>query len=661
MKKPKKVKKLSETKTDDSDEETNVNPPKGRILDLNEIRSELKGINKVKQLTNNPDSGTTTEKETTSSDESTSIIESKYVTPIEEVETEKKEKIVEKSSTTSTTTTTVTATTSSSSDDIYEFKEPEPFEFETRKVADDKNKKRLVPRVLDDSDKSPKKKIIKSPIKIESKETPEDKKRFRKSPIKKLDEDVNLAKEAEKAKLIDDAFDKLVESPSFVHVGNKLVDAKKACKNLNDELPLFTDLPEYDVKLDILDEPLNEPFFSNKQQLFTDSNFAKAPDVIENECMAFAKAEEIKKDSDDEDHIRASIQRVIAQTSLTDDDSSDCTLNQPLLEYCSKKNEKTLVEEPEQKVEVPKVEEKEDKEVPKQLTPVFQGSDSNLLEQICTPQPPVKTDEFKDINVKAGGTKIADTILQRFNLIKTKIEPMDVKIDETIEKVTDTKLEISNQSNQNESIEYKTKEEITTTIKEETATENVMEKKRLQRKVINKFLESDTDSDSEERLVIHSDDSQTFDDNKPTTEEETDKNIIAETKPKEERNFNIEEIKTSPMKEETIETEQIKEEEPDSHIHSLLLCQETIPGSPAPSVSETKPKPKAISEMPFASAPSSSNKSLLNNDIKPAKIERIPSPVIVHQVEMKHETSTVLDNTPPTTPESTISNLSPRA
>lgn len=671
-----KKKRVSESKIEDSDEESNSNPPKGRILDLNEIRSELKGINKVK-LAANPEN--ITEKDATSSDESTSTTDVKCTSPIDEID--KKEKPVEKTAP-ATTTYSVTST-----DDIYEFKEPEPFEFETRKIVDDKSKKRLVPRVLDDTDKSPKKKIVKSPLKLEQKEMPEEKKRFKRSPLKKLEE-VEIKDQPKAIDVkpkVEDPFDKLIESPSFVHVnkaGDKPLDVKKAVKNLTDDsLSLFRPITEYsNIKLDILTESSTEPYFTNKQQLFTDSNFAKEPDIMEEECLAYTKAEEIKKKSDGEDHIIESIQRVIAQSSLTDDDSSDSASN--LLDFKSKSEISTQNVESEQKdkeIIKPKFsEEKEVKEnivLSKQMSTVFQGTDTNLLEQICTPQLSTKLDEVKDV-VKTG-TKIADSILQRFNLIKTKSDT-EVKIQEesTSTKIQDLKIDpapitLDFKSNPNDNVEFKPKTEhniIPEKFVNALIIDVIPEKKRSQRKIVSKeFIDSDTDSDSEERLIIHSDDdsqTDTLDDNKPSAEDNIEK-VIAEVKVEDERNFKIEDIKknTSPIKE-LIESESVKEDEPDSHIHSLL-CQETIPGSPAPSITEPKPKLKSIAEMPFASAPSSSNKSLLNNEIsKPVKIERNPSPVIVHQVELKRadnrETSTVLDNTPPTTPESTISNLSPR-
>lgn len=70
--------------------------------------------------------------------------------------------------------------------------------------------------------------------------------------------------------------------------------------------------------------------------------------------------------------------------------------------------------------------------------------------------------------------------------------------------------------------------------------------------------------------------------------------------------------------------------------------------------------------MPFASAPGSSNNKSESTirDTKVLNKDRGPAPPLIHQIDNldkePRETSTVIDNTPPTTPESTLSNLSPR-
>lgn len=109
--------------------------------------------------------------------------------------------------------------------------------------------------------------------------------------------------------------------------------------NLDEPLSLFKEVEESvtdkcDPPLDISDnESQNEPLFSHGQDIFSESTFNKVASEctnLEKECMSFA--EERKKDSDDDDTINASIQRVIAQANLTDDDSVDALLlSSPLL------------------------------------------------------------------------------------------------------------------------------------------------------------------------------------------------------------------------------------------------------------------------------------------------------------------------------------------
>ena len=129
-----------------------------------------------------------------------------------------------------------------------------------------------------------------------------------------------------------------------------------------------------------------------------------------------------------------------------------------------------------------------------------------------------------------------------------------------------------------------------------------------------------------------------------------------------------------------------------------LLCEEEIPGSPTPGAdtidhetagtSHASPKPKMVDsstvlmEMPFASAPTSSPSttcatiSTLSMSLPPGNSTMISVPLTVQQVPVpvrqehpvpvqrqeSNEAAPVMDNTPPTTPDSTISNIceSPR-
>lgn len=704
IEKPKRIKKLKKhpevKQSPDVSDEDNSNPPKGRILDLNEIRSELKGINKAVKI----NTESTSEKEALSSDESVSLSESK---PVIDKMDDKKD--IDKSS---------------SSEDIYEFKEPEPFEFESRKVVDDKLKKRFVPRVLEDIDKSPRKKIAKSPIKLEPKEFAEtEKRRYRRTPVKKQEEiEEEIKKDNEESGLsLEDPFDKLVESPSFTHIGKsseRPEDVVKVVKklNLDEPLSLFSDLPEStedeEEKLDISDneEIVNEPYFSNKQQLFTDSNFSNdsPTHIIETECIPFVMkpGDESKKESDDEDTLRT-IHQVIDQTSLDDDSNDGLLLNKSPLNFPTKKEEpisiasntlEELTSDDQMKSEIdtePELEAVDEKEIKnklttlsKQIAPVFQETDSSLLEEMCASPEILSKPDLKDIHLKTG-PKIADSILQKFNLIKKETpkkeeEQSPQQKPETKPDIPETKPEPIIETkpiNTIKTLEIKSKSpEIKLKVESKPKPPEIKpetDKKRSSRKIVSReFIEetdSDSDSsDSEQRLIIARSDEDTqtsasmieiknekceIIENVPPLVVESNAEAIVEEK----RNFKIDVEPELPEKE-TLEaevkheTECVKEDEPDSHIH--LLCEETLPRSPAPA-----PKTKYVLEMPFASAPSSSNKSnmLLINEhsSKPANKERNPSPI--QPPEVKHEiVSAVLDNTPPTTPESTISNMSPR-
>lgn len=93
-------------------------------------------------------------------------------------------------------------------------------------------------------------------------------------------------------------------------------------------------------------------------------------------------------------------------------------------------------------------------------------------------------------------------------------------------------------------------------------------------------------------------------------------------------------------KEEPCEEE---EEEGESNLESLL-CEETIPGSPAPSAVPVENPPSTSPELPFASAAGSH--PVLYKASPPIP----PLPV--------NEAAPVMENTPPTTPDSSLSPIS---
>lgn len=90
--------------------------------------------------------------------------------------------------------------------------------------------------------------------------------------------------------------------------------------------------------------------------------------------------------------------------------------------------------------------------------------------------------------------------------------------------------------------------------------------------------------------------------------------------------------------------EKASEEEGENNLRSLL-CEETIPGSPAPLLeSKEQPEPKMnVLELQFASSS------------QPASL---PPPPPTSGKREGNDAAAVMDNTPPTTPESNLSSMS---
>ncbi|XP_008196325.2 AT-rich interactive domain-containing protein 4B isoform X1 [Tribolium castaneum] len=659
-KRARKLKKSPEKSGEDSDEDTGSSLPKGRDFDLNQIRSELKGFNKAVKVP----SLDTTEKEVLSSSDDSNT---QTCTKLEQVE-EKKEAKIEASPT---------------SDDIYEFKEPEPFEFESRaKMVDDKASKKRIPRLYEDLEKSPKKKIIRSPGKSDKDSPDLEKKRFRRTPVRKQDESEEDEKKDE-----DDPFDKLVESPCFnLKPLEKVADSKE--KILKEEsLTLFRD--EFSRDIDLSDsESQSQPIFSRNDEIFSGTFSKYSPDRNTLDLEFVSKIDEMKKDSDELESIRESITRKIERTPSSDEcdnlsDDEDLVITTSATTYQSKKREsdttsgvledKTVEIAVQEDIDV-KAEVKEEavlKSPTTHISPALQETDSSLLEFICS-QPlsiTAKLEETKDFNLKTG-TKIADSLLQK--LISTKKNDSDSE---------DTKKDLENEADAEDSaklidvsrmikqVELKVKPS-ETDVKPVSVPPTKPEKKR---KIVNRSYREDSDSnssDSEQLVIARSDDDSQTNFDKPDKESDSNLSIapIATTddsqSQEEQRNFKFDSLKKSASpevaKEEQPEVENVKEEEPDSQLHSLLLCEETIPRSPAPasegsSVVEQRPKTKSMLEMPFASAPGNCNNKnmLLNNEHKGANKPQ-PQPLVLPLGGRENrEVSNVI--TPPSTPGSSTS------
>lgn len=652
------VKKPAEVKAD-SDEDSS--PPKGRDFDLNQIRSELKGFEKAVKVT-------------------TEIPE-----PVFEESKQPEQKLPEKKEEKQKTPEKVLTT-----EDIYEFKEPEPFEFGS-KLNEDKAIKKRLPRLFDDTekpDKSPKKKGGKSPPKTEQKEDETKKRLFKRTPVKKTEEGEKTPPKEDK---IEDPFDKLVESPSF-NIGNNAVEKKpeadtkpKVVKtlNLDEPLSLFRELPETvgedsGDRLDLSDndDTQNEPLFTHKEQIFSDAAFAKAESTSLdpifrgfNSKLDTEEKKKVQKDtSDDDDPIGAAIQRAMTHT-MTDEDSSndDLFITQPTTIYQPKLKPKEEVKKdnPSEDVkeplvittEVPKDVKTSPKE--KQISPALQETDSSLLEAISLQTAEMlKKEEVKEPTIKTG-TKIADSILQKFSLIK-KNEEKEVKIEKP-----ESPPEIKKES------DSETPEE--PEMKPEEFSET---KKRPTKKIVSKeFIDTDSDSsDSEQRLIIaRSDEDSQTNVSEKIDFKETDSIIsplqVNTDDSDEMKAFKFEETKSEPAEESDNQSQTVenKEEDQDKDM-SLLLCKETIPGSPAPVTevitNEARAKPKSakslLLEMPFASAPGNSNGKPLLAESKSPKVIMKPEPELALPLEPNEPEEHAVVNSPPMSPESTISNLSPR-
>lgn len=207
--------------------EEEITPPsqstKGKDFDLNQIRSELKGIDKAVKASS--PSGSDKEHKNDSDDD---------LDPNVDVADPPDKK---------SCTLLGPEETAIDMEDIYEFKEPEPFEFEVRTKREPsvertgKLQKRPLPRIFDDVEPVPKKKAIKPSVgDSESSEEGSPKRKFRRPVGKKDDSEVKIESESPPPELFiekasasdqltpqkktysvftDDAFEKLRQSPSY--------------------------------------------------------------------------------------------------------------------------------------------------------------------------------------------------------------------------------------------------------------------------------------------------------------------------------------------------------------------------------------------------------------------------------------------------------------
>ncbi|XP_044744470.1 AT-rich interactive domain-containing protein 4A-like isoform X3 [Coccinella septempunctata] len=348
----------------------------------------------------------------------------------------------------------------------------------------------------------------------------------------------------------------------------------------------------------------------------------------------------------------------------------------------------------------------------KQLTPVVHSivkESSNTTEivgNLVVSTSPIPIQLEDDIELKAAEISLSQNLEDSKDIEMIIVED-EVKDEIKIEKIDDDKIEVVDVhqeitescsiepdhliviENDQETIEIKVDTEESETADDSqnlivvSPKEEVIPESKKRRKVISRpFIESDTDStDSDNLIIARSDDESqsnstlekemkdNWDSNMSTTEVPT--NTTDDSQTEDQRNFKFEEsVETENKQEkqnEEAETKSISEhvdiedeqkQENDSQLHSMLLCEETIPRSPAPptetNVEEPVRRSKSALEMPFASVPgSSNNKSMLLN----------PNPAKLHQqttLMMQIETENEGNASPLSSAESTLSNLSPR-
>lgn len=353
--------------------------PKGREFDLNQIRSELKGITTANKVI--VDVVALSDKED-DIDDNIDDEEDDNIATVNENEFK--------------------TITDSTLDDIYEFKEPEPFEFEVRsKCGDDKGSKiqrRSFGRVCDENNSTSPPSVRKklTGMKSESPTSFENKKIILQSSIKSDDEEVYKdSSETQCDELKNDFRIELKKSPSPISQKNESLPekleatTKRVVSNKTEEiiqpLSLFSDLPDDEEEEQGVDEDSGgrlvisehesesesqEPLFSHQQRNHEDffptsitqsssvensqnkSPFSGFSDKLKEEDRDknYDKKYEETRDDDNEDDdnnddveteddpIISAIQRALSQ-STEEEDSNDVDLLSELPEPAHKKDD----------------------------------------------------------------------------------------------------------------------------------------------------------------------------------------------------------------------------------------------------------------------------------------------------------------------------------
>jgi len=747
----------------DSDQEEQ---PKGRDFDLNQIRSELKGFDKAVKL---------------------EMVRS--MEPEDEVKLDEKENVsaitaspkLEK--TIESPKVEVVETKVESTEDIYEFKEPEPFEFEVRNKRDTNgDKDKLKKRMFEDETKSPKKKQ-KTPVaglvkEMKSEPLENDSRKKPRKLFGKRSDDTHEAVTTASGKpsqiassmSCENVFNKLCESSTSSFNQLKSTIAEESNNKVTGLSLLFNDLPADDegtrddsedrliISETEISETEQENVFTYQQEIQFQSG--KSPDTTESS----------------KNETNTTVESVKEETPIINMNSSNKSAN------------------------IPDQKQNQVKSLPSQVatgqSPELKMLDSKLLDIVSVPSPIVTPPA--PISARLPATSTIEEKLSAAYRSKTKDikktpdeETPDLRVTKTIKEASkkldaaflqrskdadcvipaaemDKKREqekIANEENVHREImrvkrkeeelskpkkevelkkfseakvvtEHKTKlQDITRDEnwrnagyemadkkpEEEYKTTDQKEKDRIEnrKKQINQDIIDSTDSsDSEQRLVIDNEEPQdvkvptsTFDaklqaelDRIENTQERYARSQVLKTS--QSGHQQQQEQDCTEFKADVISV--LKTDEEGETMNSLL-CEEEIPGSPTPlseSTEQTNVSPSCsppknevtensivLMEMPFASAPTSGQSTTSSSTVAlsmalPKTVEasmpvslptqqnaslnlrqsqqqqhhqhqhQYMSALMPPQRRESNEAAPVMDNTPPTTPDSSISNIS---
>lgn len=736
----------------DSDEEQ----PKGRDFDLNQIRSELKGFDKavkleLVQVEPDPEDGIKTEEKENVS----TLISPKIEKSVEIIKTESipDPKPVD------------------NTEDIYEFKEPEPFEFEVRNKRDtNQDKDKIKKRVFEEEPKSPKKKqkVATTPVvkDVKSDSDNDTRKKTRKLFTKRTEETtetVSLNKTTLQSTSLtcEEAFDKLcVPSSSFNHNKSSPI-LEETGKVVNSIDLLFSDLPGDDdgthddsedrliISETEVSETEQENLFTYHQEMFTTSDLT---DTIElDKGTTNSQTEPIREDLTSVIISKSGgtmDQKQNAKTSPVSRQSPELrTLDakllnvQPILSpvvvppapISARLPATSTIEEklsaaamafrnktkdtPKEN-EIPENVRKLNKEVAKKVDPsvLHKNKEDQIISNKILPTvvPKSETEKKREEDIAVVEEEQRRDMMRV--VIKQKedeLQQLKLKKESELKKFTEIKIVTEQRKIQDSKNDDWKNEDNTgcSEMEEEFKNQDAREKEKEKRKkLVNQEIVDSTDSsDSEQRLVIDNEDPQDLKD--PTSNFDTKLRVeldklqdVEERYPKAQTpklvNSNHQQQECiADFKTESISTAKTDEE---GETINSLLCEEEIPGSPAPameSIEEDNAGPSCsppqtennennmvLMEMPFASAPTSGESTTSNTVATlsmalPKPVETsIPSSIpmqqnstlgLRQQIQHQHlpalmpaqrresnDAAPVMDNTPPTTPDSSISNIS---